>query len=101
MAGVIVLGVIVARLIVFVRHRRSSAAHDALERFAAIQPIAKGRAAMLAAEPERLSLVLDCPRRRFVDLHVTDGINRHEVPRGPVWLFEVDVLELRQLLQTP
>lgn len=66
---------------VIVRPRRGARADNALDRFAAIQPVTKRLAAVLAAEPELLTLVLDCPRRRFVDLHVTDGINGHVVPR--------------------
>ena len=51
------------------------------DRFAAGEPVAKNAAAMLAAEPIGLIPVNDRQRRRFVDLHVTDGINRHCGPR--------------------
>jgi hypothetical protein len=70
-------------------------ASNARNRFAASEPVAKNAAAMLAAEPIGLIPMNDCQRRRFVDLHVTDGINRHIGPR----LFEVQVLDLGQFFQ--
>ena len=56
-------------------------ASNTRDRFAAGEPVAKNAAAMLAAEPIGLIPMDDCQRRRFVDLHVADGINRHIVPR--------------------
>jgi hypothetical protein len=60
--------------------RRVIVPENTRDRFAAGELVAKNAAAMLAAEPVGLIPVNRRQRRRFVDLHLADGINRHISP---------------------
>jgi hypothetical protein len=60
--------------------RRVIVPENTRDRFTAGEPVAKDAAAVLAAEPIGLIPMHDPQRRRFVDLHLADGINRHFGP---------------------